>query len=101
MRVTLKTAGGVAGLRRPSRVVDTTTLSPDLAEELMRLLAAASTAAAPLDNSAGRTRDGMAYIIRSEHDGPPVVLHASDTAMSPEFAALLDWLEFHFRSAAR
>ncbi|MGW6080880.1 protealysin inhibitor emfourin, partial [Streptomyces sp. NPDC055186] len=44
----------------------------------------------------GRARDAMSYTITVENNGRLTVLTQSDTTMTPEFAALLGWLEKHF-----
>ncbi|MGQ0715808.1 MAG: protealysin inhibitor emfourin [Pseudonocardiales bacterium] len=99
MRVTLVTHGGLAAainLHRPPRVVDTDTLTEPAAEELTRLVAAAKAAATPAEPTgagSGRARDEMSYTITVEDGGHQVVLTESDTTMSPEFGALLSWLE--------
>ena len=44
----------------------------------------------------GFAADAMSYTITVEDDHEPVVLHQSDTTMSPAFAALLSGLQKHF-----
>lgn len=97
MKVTLATHGGLAAginLRLPPRVVDAGTLDRPRAEELAQLVAAARAASA-LAAGSGRVRDEMSYTITVEDGGHPAVLTGSDTTMSPEFGALLSWLEEH------
>ncbi len=99
MKVTLATHGGLAAginLRLPPRVVDAGTLAPPLAAELAQLVAAAKAAEASRGHTEarpGRARDEMSYTITVEDGGHQVVLTESDTTMSPEFGALLSWLE--------
>lgn len=96
MKVTLETHGGLAAainLRRPPRVVDADTLTEPAAEELAQLVAAAEAASTPGDNKPGRAPDELSYTIIVEDNGHHVVLTESDTTMSPEFGALLSWLE--------
>ncbi|MGH3776267.1 MAG: protealysin inhibitor emfourin [Pseudonocardiaceae bacterium] len=99
MRVTLATHGGLAAainLRRPPRVVDADTLAEPAAKELSQLVAAAKAAATPgevTEAGPGRAPDEMSYTITVEDGGQHVVLTESDTTMSPEFGALLSWLE--------
>jgi alpha-beta hydrolase superfamily lysophospholipase len=111
MRVALTTHGGLAAAinsRLPPRVVDTDDLPPEAATELSRLITAATAettpdrAEKPSDRdtraeAAGerRGRDEMTYTITTD-DGTK--LTASDTAMSPAFAALVDWLKRHTRA---
>jgi hypothetical protein len=100
MKVTLTTHGGLAaGMRRPSRIVDSSALPEPAAAELARLVAAVKAAPAVKEDRSERARDAMTYTITVEEDGHSVVLRQSDTAISPAFAALLTWLEQ--QSAAR
>jgi hypothetical protein len=100
MKVTLTTHGGLAAainLGLPPRVVNTGNLPEPAAEELAQLVAAAK-AAEPAEAS-GRAPDEMSYTITVESSGHEDVLAATDTTMSREFGALLDWLEQHFAGA--
>jgi hypothetical protein len=97
MRVALATHGGQAAalnLRLPPRVLDTDKLPPEAAEELRRLVAAAS---AENDGTSqpGSARDAMSYTITVDDDARSATLTGSDTAMSPSFGALLSWIEQH------
>ncbi|MEU3841147.1 protealysin inhibitor emfourin [Streptomyces sp. NPDC028635] len=108
MRVTLATHGGQAAALRlglPPEVLDTGTLPANTAAELAELVAAASSAADTATGIAAeserpptpnRARDAMSYTVTLETGGRTTVLTQSDTTMTPEFAALLDWLEQHF-----
>lgn len=93
MKVTLRQHGGLAaGIARAPAMVDSASLPPAAKAELDRLVATergkpASSLAAP-----GRARDAMSYAITIERDEETIVLRQSDVDMSPEFAALLDWL---------
>lgn len=97
MRVALATHGGLAAgifQSREPAVVDTAMLGDADAREITALVAAATAAG-------GRTRpgtpsgaDAMAYTITVEN-GDTHVLRQSDTSMTPEFAALLTWLQSH------
>lgn len=96
MKVTLATHGGLAAainLRLPPRVVDADTLTGPAAEELAQLVAAAEAASTLAENRPERAPDEMSYTITVEDSGHHVVLAESDTTMSPEFGALLSWLE--------
>lgn len=102
MKVTLTTHGGLAAainLGLPPRVVNTDNLPEPAAAELAQLVAAAK-AAEPAEASteAGprRAPDAMSYTITVESSDHQHVLAATDTTMSREFSALLDWLEQHF-----
>lgn len=96
VKVTLTTYGGqlaAIGRRLPPKVVDTERLSEEGAKELVRLVRAARAADAPPRPQPDLARDAMSYEVLVEDAGEPVVLTASDTAMSRDFAALLAWLE--------
>ncbi|MEU6527237.1 protealysin inhibitor emfourin [Streptomyces sp. NPDC046924] len=98
MKVTLATHGGQAAairLRLPPKALDTDTLPTKTAAELAELVAAAGPAAEE-ERPPGRARDAMSYTITVENNGRLTVLTQSDTTMTPEFAALLGWLEKHF-----
>jgi hypothetical protein len=93
MRVTLETHGGLAaGIRRPPRELDAAGLSPQAAAELARRVEAAR-AAPPPGTDPSPIRDAVTYTITLQDEGERTVLEQSDGAMSPRFAALLDWLE--------
>jgi hypothetical protein len=97
MKVTLATHGGQAAavnLGLPQRAVDTDALSGSAAAELSDLVAAALPTAG--EERPTRARDAMSYTITVEDGGSSTALTQSDAAMSPQFAALLDWLEGHF-----
>jgi hypothetical protein len=86
-------AAAITG-RLPPRVLDTDQLPADAGRELSRLVAAA--AASP----GGRrpdthARDAMSYTVTVDDAPHSTTLTASDTTMSPAFAALLAWLERH------
>jgi hypothetical protein len=89
MKVTLQEYGGIAaGIRRPPRTLDTATLAPAQAEELTRLVFAATAASAGGDAGPGRARDAMSYEMTIEDGGRHTVLRGADNAMSPAFAEL-------------
>ncbi|MFF5537158.1 protealysin inhibitor emfourin [Streptomyces cinerochromogenes] len=99
MKVTLARHGGLAAaihLRRPPTVVDTDALPDSAAAELAGLVAAAVPGTAGEEGAGpGRARDAMSYTVTVEEGGRSTELTQSDTTMSPEFAALLSWLEKH------
>ncbi len=105
MKVTLATHGGLAAainLGLSPRVVDTDNLTDPATEELTELVAAAKEAALagpPAEAGSGPAPDALSYTITVEDSGHQLVLAASDTTMSREFGALLDWLEQHFAGA--
>jgi hypothetical protein len=91
MRVILATHGGLAAAitrRLPPRVVDTEQLPPSSEAELRELLA--GVVSAPRAESAP---DAMSYTITVEDGDESTTLTASDTTMSPAFAALLNWIQ--------
>lgn len=93
MKITLAPHGGLAaGIRRPAKVLDTGALSTEAASEIERLVKAAASKSRP-PKAAPSLRDAIGYTITLERDGETTVLKASDGAMNPAFAALLEWLE--------
>jgi hypothetical protein len=97
MRVTLTRHGGLAaGIRLAPRVVDSSCLPKDAAAELEQLVRAVKAAPAVEEQRPGRARDAITYTLTLEEDsGETSVIKQSDTAMSPSFAALLEWLDRH------
>ncbi|MGH3873682.1 MAG: protealysin inhibitor emfourin [Pseudonocardiaceae bacterium] len=96
MKVTLATHGGLAAginLRRPPWVVDADTLDRPGAKELARLVAAAKAAGTPAKARPCRAPDEMSYTITVQDGTHQHVLTASDTTQTPEFSALLDYLQ--------
>ena len=96
MKVTLTKHGGLAaGIRRPPHSVDSTALTEADAQEFARLVAALRASPTVEERGPGRARDAMSYTITVEESSQQTVFRQSDTTMSPEFALLLQWLEFH------
>jgi hypothetical protein len=83
----------VVNMRLPPRVVNVDSLPTEAAAELTRLVDAAKKA--PPAKPSGSAPEAMSYTITVEGDHEPVVLHQSDTAMSPAFDALLSGLQKH------
>lgn len=94
MRAELRKSGGIGGIRLPPVIVDSTDLAPGDSSELVRLAGALRSAAPVGDSGPGRVRDGMAYTIVLS-DGAQFTATQVDGTMSPEFTALLHWLEAH------
>jgi hypothetical protein len=101
MRVTLNVHGGhAAGMRRPARSLDTGSLNSRSATELIGLVNLALNS--PLQKTPLRTMpDAMSYTMTIDDGGRSTVLSQSDTAMSEEFARLLEWLEQYFSAEPR
>jgi hypothetical protein len=105
MKISLKEHGGQAAgilLGRPARVLDTDTLPPPAVEELARLVDAAkaappATEASPRRGGPGHGGDVMSCTITVQDSGDQTVLKQSETAMSPAFRNLRDWLEQHMK----
>lgn len=100
MKVSLARHGGQAAgilLGRPPRVLDTSTLPPTAAEEISRLIEAATAASPAEEHSPGRARDVMSYTITVEDGGRQIVLKCSDTNISHALADLLVLLERHLK----
>ena len=102
MKVTLEQHGGwltpltIDRLAAPRRV-DTTALPPESAQELCRLIAAATaelnTEPAATPGPSRSAPEAMRYTVTVEGSGQQVVLRQSDANMPPAFADLLDWLQ--------
>ena len=95
MKVTLRKQGGLAGgIQWPPTIVELSKLSGSVASELTQLVAAVKATPAPENKSPGRARDSMTFTITIDEDGGDcTIVEQSDTAMSPSFVALLEWLE--------
>ena len=94
MKVSLATHGGLAaGLRlgAPPVVVDSAGL-PDADAGTLGELVAAARAEPPPPPASGSARDAMSYTVTVEDEGGSAELRRSDEAMTPAFAALLEWL---------
>ena len=96
MKVSLATHGGLAaGLRLGARpvVVDSALLQEADARALGELVRAAR-AEPPPPPAGGSARDAMSYTVtvEDEDEGGGAELRRSDVAMTPAFAALLDWI---------
>jgi hypothetical protein len=97
MLITLATHGGLAaGLRLGARpvVVDSARLPEADARTLGELVQAAR-AEPPPPPAGGSARDAMSYTVTVEDEGGSAELRRTDEAMTPAFAALLDWLGGH------
>ena len=99
MKISLKTHGGWGApvyLNQPAKTVDLDTLPKETAATVTRLVDAAKRAPAPAREARpSSVPTPMSYTITIEDGGEPVVLHQSDTT-TPEFEALLNWLNTHF-----
>jgi hypothetical protein len=95
MKVSLREHGGIAAatrLGRPAKMLDGSLLDAAAAAELARLVTAAK--AAQSSATTPPRPDEMSYSITvEEDDGTTFTLRASDMGMSPEFDALLSWLD--------
>ena len=97
MVVTLATHGGLAaGLRLGAApvVVDAARL-PEADVRALGELVRAARAEPPPPVAGGSARDAMSYTVTVEDEGRSEELRRSDEAMTPAFAALLDWLGGH------
>ena len=94
MKVSVATHGGLAaGLRlgAPPVVVDSALL-PDADARRLGELVQAARAEPPPPPAGGGARDAMSYTVTVEDGDGAAALRRSDEAMTPAFAALLDWL---------
>ena len=93
MRITLTRHGGLlAGMKRPPRIIDVTSLDPARAERLRALVASAL--GAQRDREATRVMpDAMSYAIAIEDEGRVVTLKQAEPTESSPFADLLEFIE--------
>ncbi|MBM3654428.1 MAG: hypothetical protein FJX06_16675 [Alphaproteobacteria bacterium] len=102
MIVSLSKHGGLAAgvrLRQPPLMVDAKSLPPEAARDLAAIPDAADAAArADAPPAPGEPHpDSMSYTITVERDGTTLTLKARNSAMSPPFRELRDWIERHGR----
>lgn len=99
MIVSLSKHGGLAAgvrLRQPPLKVDAAALEPQAARDLAEMVdAAVKSDASPAP--AEPHPDSMSYTITVERDGTTLTLKARNSAMSPPFRELRDWIESHGR----
>ena len=94
MRITLTRHGGLlAGMKRPPRIIDVTSLDPDRAERLRALVARAIGAQRDLVETRSAKPDAMSYSIAVEDDGQVTTLKQTEPTGSSPFADLLEFLE--------
>ena len=95
MKISLREHGGIAAatrLGRPAKILDGSLQDTAGAAELARLVAAAK--AAQSSAPPPPRPDEMSYSITvEEDDGTTSTFRGSDTSMSPEFDALLSWVQ--------
>ncbi len=101
MIVSLSKHGGLAAgvrLRQPPLKVDAEALPPEAARDLAEMVdAAAARAKADAPPASEPHPDSMSYTITVERDGTTLTLKARNSAMSPPFRDLRDWIERHGR----
>lgn len=100
MKVSFAKHGGQAAgifLGRPPQVLDTSTLPPEAAEEICRLIEAATALSPTEEQGPERARDVISYTITVEEGGHQSVLKCSDTNKSHVLAKLLVLLEQHLK----
>jgi emfourin len=101
MRITLTRHGGLlAGMKRPPRIIDVTSLDPGRAERLLALVASALGAQRDREVAADASAvarsamaDGMSYAITIEDEGRVVTLKQAEPTESSPFADLLEFIE--------
>ena len=96
MKATLREFGGpIDPTGQRARVVDTGSMSKEMADELARLVAEAKAHPPGPDATAGRGRDMMTYSITIEETGQTLVLKQSDATRTEAFVELQDWIKQH------
>ena len=89
MKIKLAKLGGhIPFQRRAPLQIDTDDLPGDVARELENLVAVARSAGQP--EKSGAAPDGMSYVVTVDDN---TVLRQSDAGLTPEFSALLDFLD--------
>jgi hypothetical protein len=96
VHIRFRRSGGFANLRLPAVEIDSQQLPPDKAGELERLVAEAGLldqpASSPPSQAPSPVRDAFQYDLSVEHEGRTCSLRASDGAMPPAVARLVQWL---------
>jgi emfourin len=94
MRITLTRHGGLlAGMKRPPRIIDVTSLDPERAERLRALVARAIGAQRDRAEARSAKPDAMSYSIAVEDDGQVTTLTQTEPTEPSPFADLLEFLE--------
>ncbi len=94
VKATLREFGGaIDPTGQRARVVDTDSMSKEMADELARLVTAAKAHPPAANDTAGRGRDMMTYSITIEEDGQVAVLKQSDATRTEAFIDLRDWIK--------
>jgi hypothetical protein len=85
MKIELRQSGGVAGIIRPTRTIDTDTLPEAEASRWRDLVAAADFFRLPTSIAAGPRRDAFTYVVTVEEQGRS---HTVQTQQGADFPAL-------------
>jgi emfourin len=94
MRITLTRHGGLlAGIKRPPRIIDDTSLDPERAERLRALVARAIGARQDPVEARSAKADAMSYSIAIEDGAQVTTLKQTEPTESSPFADLLEFLE--------
>jgi hypothetical protein len=93
LKATLREFGGpIDPTGQRARVVDTGSMSKEMADKRARLVAEAEARTPGPDATAGKGRDMMTYSITIEQDGQTLVLKQSDATRTQAFVELQDWI---------
>ena len=94
LKATLREFGGpIDPTGRRARVVDSGSMSQEMADELAKLVAKAKAQPPGPDATEGKGRDMMTYSITIEQDGQVLVLKQSDATRTQAFVELQDWIK--------
>lgn len=94
VKATLREFGGpIDPTGQRARVVDTGSMSKEMADRLAKLVAEAKAQPPGPDMTAGRGRDMMTYSITIEQDGQSIVLKQSDATRTQAFTELQNWIK--------
>lgn len=92
MRIEFRQSGGVAGILRPSRTIDTDTLPATEASRWHELVATANFFELPSNIAAEHRRDAFSYVVKVDHENRSHTVRAEEGAGSPALDRLLEAL---------
>jgi len=96
MKIALQKFGGwLAGMSRPPVIIETANLPTEEVTELDRLVMAAKEKGNVESGGLRTAPDAMSYTITVDDGSKAFDLQQSDVTMTPEFAALKNWIEGH------
>jgi hypothetical protein len=92
MKIEFRQSGGVAGIVRPTKTIDTATLPAAEADHLHSLVSAADFFQLPDSFPRGTRWDPFSYIVTIEKDGQSHTVQAQEGSGTPALDRLLEHL---------